>query len=163
MNDYLDLSSEEAEALRQGRSLVALESTIISHGMPYPRNVETALRVEAAVREAGAVPATVAVLKGRLKAGLVGEQIEALGRAASLVAKVSLRDLHRVVAAGGDGATTVAATMIVAAMAGIKIFSTGGIGGAQLGRFRRSRGARPNGSGCSLRGGEVHTGPAQDP
>jgi pseudouridylate synthase len=136
VNEYLDLSSEVAEALGRGGSVVALESTIISHGMPYPRNVETALRVEAEVREAGAVPATVAVIGGRLKAGLEGAQIEALGRAGSAVAKASRRDLPRLVASGGDGATTVAATMIVAAMAGIRIFATGGIGGVHRGAER---------------------------
>lgn len=140
MNEYLDLSPEVAEALSRGGPVVALESTIISHGMPYPRNVETALRVEAAVRGAGAVPATVAVLGGRLKAGLSAERLEYLGRpragAGSSVAKVSRRDLPRVVAAGGDGATTVAATMIAAAMAGIRIFATGGIGGVHRGAER---------------------------
>ncbi len=142
MNEYLDLSDEVTEALRGGRPVVALESTIISHGMPYPRNVETALRVEAAVRGAGAVPATIAVLGGRLKAGLDSGQIEALGRpragaeGGSGVAKVSRRDLPRVVASGGDGATTVAATMIVAAMAGARIFATGGIGGVHRGAER---------------------------
>jgi pseudouridine-5'-phosphate glycosidase len=104
--------------------------------MPYPRNVETALRVEAAVREAGAVPATIAVMGGRLRAGLDQAQIESLGRAGSKVAKVSRRDLPSVVAEGRDGATTVAATMIVAAMAGIKIFATGGIGGVHRGAER---------------------------
>jgi pseudouridine-5'-phosphate glycosidase len=140
VNEYLDLSPEVAEALSRGGPVVALESTIISHGMPYPRNVETALRVEAAVRGAGAVPATVAVLGGRLKAGLSAERLEYLGRpragAGSSVAKVSRRDLPRVVAAGGDGATTVAATMIAAAMAGIRIFATGGIGGVHRGAER---------------------------
>lgn len=136
MNDYLDLSPEVAEALSRGGPVVALESTIISHGMPYPRNVETALRVEAAVRAAGAVPATVAVLGGRLKAGLTAGQIEALGRAGAGVAKASRRDLPRIVAAGADGATTVAATMVVAALAGVRIFATGGIGGVHRGAER---------------------------
>lgn len=139
MNGFLDLSPEVAEALGRGRPVVALESTIISHGMPYPRNVETALRVEALVREAGAVPATVAVLGGRLKAGLAQAQIESLGRSGgegAAVAKVSRRDLPGVVASGRDGATTVAATMIVAAMAGIRIFATGGIGGVHRGAER---------------------------
>jgi pseudouridylate synthase len=142
VNEYLDLSPEVAEALNRGGPVVALESTIISHGMPYPRNVETALRVEAAVRDAGAIPATIAVLGGRLKAGLAADQIEALGRpragagAGAGVAKVSRRDLPRVVAAGGDGATTVAATMIVAAIAGVRIFATGGIGGVHRGAER---------------------------
>ncbi len=144
MNAYLDLSPEVAEALRRGAPVVALESTIISHGMPYPRNVETALRVETGVREAGAVPATIAILGGRLKAGLGAAQIEALGRprvsegasSAEGVAKVSRRDLPRMVASGADGATTVAATMIVAAMAGIRVFATGGIGGVHRGAER---------------------------
>jgi pseudouridylate synthase len=136
VNEYLDLSPEVAAALHGGKAVVALESTIISHGMPYPRNVETALRVEAAVREGGAVPATVAVLGGRLKAGLSTEQIEALGRPGGAVAKVSRRDLPRLVASGGDGATTVAGTMIVAAMAGMRIFATGGIGGVHRGAER---------------------------
>ncbi len=136
MNEFLDLSPEVAEALARGGPVVALESTIISHGMPYPRNVETALLVEAAVRAAGAVPATVAVLGGRLKAGLATAQIEGLGRAGSGVAKVSRRDLPRIVATGADGATTVAATMIVAALAGVRIFATGGIGGVHRGAER---------------------------
>jgi pseudouridine-5'-phosphate glycosidase len=136
VNEFLDLSPEVAKALSSGAPIVALESTIISHGMPYPRNVETALRVEAAVREAGAVPATIAVMGGRLRAGLDQAQIESLGRAGSKVAKVSRRDLPSVVAEGRDGATTVAATMIVAAMAGIKIFATGGIGGVHRGAER---------------------------
>ena len=136
MNDYLDLSPEVAEAISRGGPVVALESTIISHGMPYPRNVETALLVEAAVRAAGAVPATVAVLGGRLKAGLSADQIEALGRAGAGVAKASRRDLPRIVAAGADGATTVAATMVVAALAGVRVFATGGIGGVHRGAER---------------------------
>ncbi|HUW41855.1 MAG TPA: pseudouridine-5'-phosphate glycosidase [Rectinemataceae bacterium] len=136
MNQYLDLSPEVAAALREKRPVVALESTIISHGMPYPQNVETALRVEEAVRRAGAVPATVAVLGGRLRAGLEGAQIEALGRAGLSVAKASRRDLPRLVAEGRDGATTVAATMIVAALAGIRVFATGGIGGVHRGAER---------------------------
>jgi pseudouridine-5'-phosphate glycosidase len=140
VNEYLDVGTEVADALERGAPVVALESTIISHGMPYPRNVETALRVEALVREAGAVPATIAVLGGRLKAGLRPDQIEDLGRprasgagAGAAVAKVSRRDLPRLVSVGGDGATTVAATMIVAQMAGIRIFATGGIGGVHRG------------------------------
>jgi pseudouridylate synthase len=136
VNEYLDLSPEVAEALAAGRPVIALESTIISHGMPYPRNVETALRVEAEVRKAGVVPATVAVLSGRLKAGLSEGQIEALGRAGASVAKASRRDLPRIVSSGGDGATTVAATMIIAALAGIRIFATGGIGGVHRGAER---------------------------
>jgi pseudouridine-5'-phosphate glycosidase len=129
----LDLSDEVADAQARGAPLVALESTIISHGMPWPQNVETALRVEAAVRENGAVPATVALVDGRLKAGLSQAQIEALGRAGTTVSKVSRRDIPVLLAAGGTGSTTVAATMIVAAQAGIRLFATGGLGGAHRG------------------------------
>lgn len=132
----LDLHPEVAHALQCGMPVVALESTIISHGMPYPQNVQTALRVEAAVREAGAVPATVAVLGGRMKAGLSAAEIEALGRAGSGVAKLSRRDLPFALAAGENGATTVAATMIIAAAAGIAVFATGGIGGVHRGAER---------------------------
>lgn len=133
LNPYLDLSPELADALRVGRPVVALESTIISHGMPYPRNAETALAVERAVREAGAVPATIAILGGRLKAGLGEAEIRRLGERGHGVAKASRRDLPGLVAAGADGATTVAATMIIAGMAGIRIFATGGIGGVHRG------------------------------
>jgi pseudouridine-5'-phosphate glycosidase len=113
--------------------VVALESTIISHGMPHPQNVETALAVEAEVRAHGAVPATIAVLGGRLQAGLTREQVETLGRAGQTVMKASRRDLPVLVARGQHGATTVAATMIVAALAGIRVFATGGIGGVHRG------------------------------
>ena len=133
MNKYLDLSPEVAEAFRTGKPVVALESTIISHGMPYPQNVETALRVEATIRENGAVPATIAVIGGRLKAGLTPEEIEYLGKKGSGVAKASRRDLPVLVARGEDGATTVTTTMIIAAMAGIKVFATGGVGGVHRG------------------------------
>ena len=133
MNKYLDLSPEVAEALRAGKPVVALESTIISHGMPYPQNVETALKVEGTVRENGAVPATIAVIGGRLKAGLTPEEIEYLGKKGRGVAKASRRDLPVLVAQGRDGATTVATTMIIAAMAGIKVFATGGVGGVHRG------------------------------
>jgi len=129
----LDIAPEVQAALAQGQAVVALESTIISHGMPYPQNVETALRVEAEVRAHGAVPATVAIVQGRLKAGLSGADIERLGRAGHAVAKVSRRDMAFVVAAGADGATTVAATMRIAALAGIRVFATGGIGGVHRG------------------------------
>ena len=125
-----------AAALAEGRPVVALESTIISHGMPWPQNVETALRVEAAVREQGAVPATIAVVDGRLTAGLSGTQIEALGRAGTAVPKASRRDLPLLMAAGATGATTVAATMFIAARAGIRVFATGGIGGVHRGAER---------------------------
>ena len=130
---YLDIAPEVRMALEQGQPVVALESTIISHGMPYPQNVATALRVEAEVRDSGALPATIAVMDGRLTAGLSAAQIEALGRAGPAVAKVSRRDLPFVVSAGQTGATTVAATMIIAAMAGIRVFATGGIGGVHRG------------------------------
>ena len=133
MNKYLDLSPEVAEALKSGKSVVALESTIISHGMPYPQNVETALKVEQTIREEGAVPATIAIIGGRLKAGLTAEEIEYLGKKGRAVAKASRRDLPVLVARGEDGATTVTTTMIIAALAGIKVFATGGIGGVHRG------------------------------
>ena len=133
MNNYLDISPEVSEALRQGRPVVALESTIISHGMPYPQNVQTALRVERTIRENGAVPATIAVIGGRLKAGLSEAEIEHLGSRGREVAKASRRDLPVLVARGMDGATTVTTTMIIAHMAGIRVFATGGIGGVHRG------------------------------
>ena len=124
-----DCSPEVQHALQHGKPVVALESTIISHGMPYPQNVATALRVEDEVRQSGAVPASVAIIDGRLKLGLSRAEIEALGLGGAAIAKVSRRDLPFIVAAGRSGATTVAATMIVAAMAGVRVFATGGIGG----------------------------------
>ena len=130
---YLDIAPEVRLALQQEQPVVALESTIISHGMPYPQNVATALRVEAEVRSSGALPATIAVIDGRLTAGLSAAQIEELGRAGPTVAKVSRRDLPFIVATNQTGATTVAATMIIAAMAGIRVFATGGIGGVHRG------------------------------
>ena len=133
MNKYLDVAPEVREALTAGKPVVALESTIISHGMPYPQNVETALNVERIVRENGAVPATIAILGGRLKAGLSKDEIEYLGKTGTAVTKVSRRDLPVVVSRGMDGATTVATTMIIAAMAGIRVFATGGIGGVHRG------------------------------
>ncbi|MBQ9720607.1 MAG: pseudouridine-5'-phosphate glycosidase [Oscillospiraceae bacterium] len=133
MNTYLDISPEVQEALAAGKPIVALESTIISHGMPYPKNVETALLVEQTIRENGAVPATIAVIGGRLKAGLTHEEIEYLGKTGRGVAKASRRDLPALIARKADGATTVATTMIIANMAGIKIFATGGIGGVHRG------------------------------
>lgn len=133
MNRYLQLSPEVDKALREGRAVVALESTIISHGMPYPQNVETALRVEQTIRDSGAVPATVAVIGGRLKAGCTPEEIEYLGKKGQAVTKASRRDLPVLIARGEDGATTVTTTMIIAAMAGIKVFATGGIGGVHRG------------------------------
>ncbi len=130
---FLDLHPEVVAALDQGRPVVALESTIISHGMPWPQNAETALAVEAEVRSQGAVPATIAVIAGRLKAGLTPAEIESLGRTGQQAIKTSRRDLPFLVASGATGATTVAATMIVAALAGIKVFATGGIGGVHRG------------------------------
>ena len=132
-NDTLDIAPEVAEALRAGQPVVALESTIISHGMPYPKNVETASAVEQAVREVGAVPATIAISGGRLKVGLSKDEIERLGELGSRVIKCSRRDLPFVLARKEDGATTVAATMIIASMAGIRVFATGGIGGVHRG------------------------------
>ena len=133
MNPYLDISPEVEAALAERKPVVALESTIISHGMPYPKNVETALRVEQTIRDNGATPATIAVIGGRLKAGLSREEIEHLGKSGRAVAKASRRDLPALVARGADGATTVTTTMIIAHMAGISIFATGGIGGVHRG------------------------------
>ena len=133
MKNYLDTSPEVAAALAENRPVVALESTIISHGMPYPQNVQTALEVEATVRASGATPATIAIIDGRLKAGLSVDEIEQLGQAGHAVAKVSRRDLPFIIAKQAMGATTVATTMMIAHMAGIKVFATGGIGGAHRG------------------------------
>ena len=133
LNKYLDVSPEVAEAVAAGKPVVALESTIISHGMPYPQNVETALNVEKIIREHGATPATIAVIGGRLKAGLSPEEIDYLGKTGPAVAKASRRDLPVLVAEGKDGATTVTTTMIIAHMAGISVFATGGIGGVHRG------------------------------
>ncbi len=133
MNSYLDIHPEVAEALAGNGPVVALESTIISHGMPYPQNVETALRVEQTIRDAGAVPATIAVIGGRLKAGLSADEIEYFGKKGRRIAKASRRDLALLCARGEDGATTVTTTMMIAHMAGIRIFATGGIGGVHRG------------------------------
>jgi pseudouridine-5'-phosphate glycosidase len=132
MNDYLVIHPEVQKALKEGRPVVALESTIISHGMPYPKNVETALAVEQMVRDNGAVPATIAIMDGKCMIGLTAEQIELFGKASD-VWKVSIRDMAYVITKKLYGATTVAATMRIAAMAGIKIFVTGGIGGVHRG------------------------------
>mgnify|MGYP001052916609 CR=1 len=132
IKQYLDIKPEVLEAISNGGAVVALESTIISHGMPYPRNVETALNVEQIISENGAVPATIAILNGRLKVGLTQKEIEHLGKAEDVI-KTSRRDIPFVVANHGDGATTVASTMIIAGLAGIKIFATGGIGGVHRG------------------------------
>ena len=132
-NKYLDVAPEVAAAIAAGKPVVALESTIISHGMPYPQNVETALAVEAIIRENGAVPATIAIIGGRLKAGLTKDEIEHLGKKGLSVTKASRRDLPIIIARGEDGATTVTTTMMIAHMAGIQIFATGGIGGVHRG------------------------------
>ena len=128
LKDYMDIKEEVRLALEEGRAVVALESTIISHGMPYPKNVETALNVESIVREKGAVPATIGIIGGRIKVGLTEDEIAHLGRSKEVV-KASRRDIPFVLAKGLDGATTVASTMIFANMAGIRVFATGGIGG----------------------------------
>ena len=133
MNKYLDIHPEVAAALAEGKPVVALESTIISHGMPYPQNVETALAVEKIIRDNGAVPATIAIIGGRLKAGLSAEEIEYFGKKGTEIHKASRRDLAVLCARGEDGATTVTTTMIIAHMAGIKVFATGGIGGVHRG------------------------------
>ncbi|MBQ9211287.1 MAG: pseudouridine-5'-phosphate glycosidase [Clostridia bacterium] len=132
-NPFLDIYPEVAEALQAGKPVVALESTIISHGMPYPQNVETALNVEKIIRESGAVPATIAIIGGRLKAGLSPEEIEYFGKKGREIAKVSRRDIAAICARGEDGATTVTTTMMIAHMAGIQFFATGGIGGVHRG------------------------------
>lgn len=133
MTAPLLIADEVRQAIADGHPVVALESTIISHGMPYPRNVATALAVEATVRDGGAVPATIAILDGTLCVGLAEEEIDRVGAIDSHVRKVSRRDLGIVVARGEDGATTVAATMLIAAMAGVHVFATGGIGGVHRG------------------------------
>ncbi len=131
--NYLDIHSDVREALTAGKPVVALESTIISHGMPYPQNYETALKVEAVIRDEGAVPATIAVIGGRLKAGLSIEEIRYLGEKGTAVIKASRRDLPALCARKLDGATTVTTTMMIAHMAGIQVFATGGIGGVHRG------------------------------
>jgi len=128
LSQYLDISTEVKVAMEQGKPIVALESTIISHGMPYPQNLETASKVEDIIREKGAVPATIAILDGRLKVGLETEELEYLAQAKDVL-KVSRRDLPVIIAKKLNGATTVATTMIIANLAGIKVFVTGGIGG----------------------------------
>ena len=133
LNENIRYSPEVREALLNGRPVVALESTIISHGMPYPQNVETAKNCERIVREGGAVPATCAILGGELCVGLTEEQLEYLGRTGMAVTKTSRRDIAVVSARRGDGALTVAGTMILASMAGVRVFATGGIGGVHRG------------------------------
>ncbi|MBO5788724.1 MAG: pseudouridine-5'-phosphate glycosidase [Clostridia bacterium] len=133
MQKYVDIAPEVAQALAQNKPVVALESTIISHGMPYPQNVETACAVEETVRAHGAIPATIAIIGGRLKVGLSKDEITYLGKKGQGVIKASRRDLAVLVARGEDGATTVATTMMIAAMAGVSVFATGGIGGVHRG------------------------------
>lgn len=130
---YLEVSQEVKEALENNKPVVALESTIISHGMPYPQNYETALKVEKIIRDNGAVPATIAIINGKLKVGLSESEIEFLGKEGSKIIKVSRRDLAYIVANKLNGATTVATTMIIAELAGVRVFATGGIGGAHRG------------------------------
>ena len=137
LKKYLAVNPEVKEALINRLPVVALESTIISHGMPYPQNVETALNVEKIIRENGAIPATIAILKGKLTVGCTPEQIEYLGKKGLAVTKASRRDLPVLLSRGEDGATTVTTTMIGAAMAGIRVFATGGIGGCTGARKRR--------------------------
>ena len=131
--DLLDFSPEVAEALSAKKPIVALESTIITHGMAYPRNVETARSVEEAAREMGAVPATIAVIDGRFRVGLNRQEIERLGELSGGVVKASRRDLALVAARKGSAGTTVAATMFIASLAGLEVFATGGIGGVHRG------------------------------
>lgn len=130
---YLVVSEEVKNAIQEGKPVVALESTIISHGMPYPKNVETALEVERIVRENGAIPATIAIIKGKITVGISKEEVEYLGKKGLSVAKASRRDLPIILSKGLDGATTVATTMIAASLAGVKIFATGGVGGVHRG------------------------------
>jgi len=132
MNKYLDILPEIQAALEKGRPVVALESTIISHGMPYPANIECAKHCEAIIRETGAVPATIAILDGRIKIGLNEKQLEFLAASDDIV-KCSRRDMAYVISRGQNGAATVAATMIMASMAGIRFFATGGTGGVHRG------------------------------
>ncbi|MCJ8342119.1 MAG: pseudouridine-5'-phosphate glycosidase [Cetobacterium sp.] len=133
LKNYLEVSPEIELALKENKPVVALESTIISHGMPYPQNVETALKVEEIIRANGAIPATMAILNGKLKVGLSKEEIDYLGKKGLKVIKASRRDIPVILAKKEDGATTVASTMILANLAGIKIFATGGIGGVHRG------------------------------
>lgn len=130
--DYLSITPEIAEAIEAGKPVVALESTILSHGMPFPQNVEFAHKVEEIVRAEGAIPATTAIIGGKLKVGLTSEELDLMCKAEN-VGKVSRRDVATYIATGKTGATTVATTMMIAEMAGIKVFATGGIGGVHRG------------------------------
>jgi pseudouridylate synthase len=129
---YIEYSDEVMQGKKNGKAIVALESTIISHGMPYPQNVQTAREVEDIIRAGGAVPATIAILNGKIKIGLSHEELEYLGQASEVI-KASRRDIPYILSAGKDGATTVAATMILAELADIAVFVTGGIGGVHRG------------------------------
>lgn len=133
VKDYLQVSPEVQAALKEGKPVVALESTIISHGMPYPQNVETALNVEQIIRDHGAIPATIAIIGGKMVVGCSKEQIEHLGKKGLAVTKASRRDLPVLLSRGEDGATTVTTTIIAANLAGVKVFATGGIGGVHRG------------------------------
>ncbi|OGO78342.1 MAG: pseudouridine-5-phosphate glycosidase [Clostridiales bacterium GWB2_37_7] len=130
--DYLDISGEVLSAMRNYEPIVALESTIISHGMPYPNNITTALELENIIRDNGATPATIAIISGRIKIGLSREELELLAKSKDVI-KVSRRDIPSIIAFGKTGATTVASTMIFAQLAGINVFATGGIGGVHKG------------------------------
>lgn len=133
LNDYLVISEKVKEALKNNKPIVALESTIISHGMPYPKNVETALQCEQIILDNGCIPATIAIINGKLKVGLSHDEIDYLGREGRNVTKVSRRDIPYILALNKNGATTVSATMYIASLANIKIFATGGIGGVHRG------------------------------
>ena len=133
MNKHIEFNKEVREAFELGKPIVALESTIISHGMPYPKNVKTALKCEEIVREYGSVPATIAILNGKLKVGLSREELDYLGSKGRAIIKTSRRDIAYNVSSKIDGATTVSATMFIASLAGIKVFATGGIGGVHRG------------------------------
>ncbi|BDS14963.1 pseudouridine-5'-phosphate glycosidase [Aureispira anguillae] len=133
MKKYIEISSEVQRAIQNNQPVVALESTIISHGMPFPKNMETALAVEQIVRSNGAIPATIAILNGKFKVGLTQEEVKYLGKAGQKIIKASRRDIPYLLSKKIDGATTVASTMIAAEMAGIKVFATGGIGGVHRG------------------------------
>lgn len=133
IGNYIDIHPEIKEAIADNRPVVALESTIISHGMPYPQNKETALNVEQIVRDQGVIPATIAIIGGKLKIGLTKDEIDYLARSGSEIVKASRRDLPYLLSQKIDGATTVASTMIAAGLAGISVFATGGIGGVHRG------------------------------
>ena len=136
MNRYLDVTPEISQAIANGAAVVALESTIIAHGMPYPQNLQMAEEVEAIIRAAGAVPATIAIMKGRLKVGLTSGELKTFAEGGAEITKVSVRDMPQVVARGEVGATTVASTSRIAALVGIHVFATGGIGGVHRGAER---------------------------